>query len=265
MVHGLATNLAFWYPSATQLSRTCRVTIFDLRGHGKSSMPEINYSPLRMAMDLKELLDELKIDSCCLVGHSFGGSVVLHFACLYPERIEALILADVRLKCFQPEQKPRNWSYWDWLLPKLKTLGIQLDEDDPEGGYRLLTEVARLQVGISSGKTMVPSSLRNFLPQIGNKRTAQRWLTLVEGTTIQKDLHEPDRIGISQLQMIDNPVLSIYGEHSPNRVTGDSLKLLLPRSEFATVSNSGHFFPLSNANKFVELAQGFLTRIYHED
>lgn len=59
MVHGLAASLGFWSYTASVLAQTNRVTLFDLRGHGRSSMPQSGYTPRQMAEDLKELLDYL--------------------------------------------------------------------------------------------------------------------------------------------------------------------------------------------------------------
>ena len=42
-----------------------------------------------MATVIKDLLDQLKIDQCTLIGHSMGGYIALAFAALYPERLNA--------------------------------------------------------------------------------------------------------------------------------------------------------------------------------
>ena len=40
MIHGLATNMAFWYfPYAVPLAKRFRITLYDLRGHGRSPLP----------------------------------------------------------------------------------------------------------------------------------------------------------------------------------------------------------------------------------
>ena len=37
MVHGMATNMAFWYFNyGLPLSKRYRITLYDLRGHGRS-------------------------------------------------------------------------------------------------------------------------------------------------------------------------------------------------------------------------------------
>ena len=54
MVHGLATNLAFWYfHYAAVFARRYRVTVYDLRGHGRSEMTAGGYTPANLARDLE--------------------------------------------------------------------------------------------------------------------------------------------------------------------------------------------------------------------
>src|SRR5947208_10418973 len=95
-VHGLCGDLAFWHPTIVAgLARDYRVTRLDLRGHGYSGRPASGYTTRDLAADLADLLDHLGIARACLVGHSYGGAVALHFAALRPERTAAVVLADV--------------------------------------------------------------------------------------------------------------------------------------------------------------------------
>ena len=56
MVHGLATNMAFWYFNyGVPLSKKFRVTLYDLRGHGRSEMPDTGYTPATLGQDLGAL------------------------------------------------------------------------------------------------------------------------------------------------------------------------------------------------------------------
>lgn len=254
MVHGLATNLAFWYHLAESFGSKYRITLFDLRGHGRSSMPQSGYTPKQMAEDIKELIDALEIEEAVFLGHSFGGSVVLHFACQYPERIDRLILADIRLKLLQPQQKPQDWLNWERLQPILQEAGIKLDENETEAGYKLLTEVARSQV--REDFTM-PQSLSNLFPQ-GSKRTAQQWLKLLDTTNAWVDFVAPESITLEQLQQLNKPTLAIYGDRSPTLPTGNALKEILSDLKFELVSNAGHFFPVSQPDKLTTAVQNFL-------
>lgn len=257
MVHGLATSLAFWYHIAQSLTASHKVTLFDLRGHGRSSMPETSYTPSQMAEDLKELLDTLEIETADLVGHSFGGSVIVHFAIRYPHRVRKLVLADVRLKLLQPQQKPCDWSHWEQLRPNLEAVGIQIDAHHPEAGYQLLLEMARLQVEQPQGKLPFPKILSLLFPQGGSQHAAKRWLKLLETTTAAEDFRAPATLTTTQIKHLEKPTLGIYGEKSPTLATAKALQQILPHAHFHFIPQAGHFFPLSQPDVLVKAVQEF--------
>src|SRR5262249_45932567 len=85
MLHGISGNLAVWpLRMVPLLQQHFRVTTYDLRGHGNSSMPPSGYTTRDMAHDLGGLLDELEIEQADIVGHSFGADVAMHFTLLQP-------------------------------------------------------------------------------------------------------------------------------------------------------------------------------------
>ncbi|MBM7659608.1 pimeloyl-ACP methyl ester carboxylesterase [Bacillus mesophilus] len=85
LIHGFCGSPAYWEKIIPDLSKTHRIIVPALRGHGMSSAINDPYSIEDMATDLKNLLDELQIQEVTLLGHSLGGYVTLAFAEKYPE------------------------------------------------------------------------------------------------------------------------------------------------------------------------------------
>jgi pimeloyl-ACP methyl ester carboxylesterase len=69
-----------------------RVVAIDQRGHGLSDKPLHGYDVDRLALDLIEVLNELVVGTCSIVGWSFGGQVAFRLAALAPERVTKLVL-----------------------------------------------------------------------------------------------------------------------------------------------------------------------------
>lgn len=71
----------------------CCVTV-DLPGHGKTQIfgGDECYQMSHTAQGLIELLDELKIFRCYLLGYSMGGRLALYLTLHFPERFEKVIL-----------------------------------------------------------------------------------------------------------------------------------------------------------------------------
>ncbi len=266
LVHGLAANLGFWYFSiAPALAENFRVTMFDLRGHGRSSMPLSGYTPAELAEDLAQLLDHLQIERAHLLGHSLGGSVVAHFACLYPHRLSSLIFADTRLKLFQTSMTLSDWPQWGEYLPLLKDLGIEFSDNSGELGYHLLAKMARLHVSSpelsAQLQTILPNSLFagfTFAGK-GNYRSDKRLLKLLETTTAIDDLSQPDHIVIEQLCAITCPILAVYGAESQTMPTLKGLQSIYPHLTVNIVPKAGHFFPTTQPEALIRPVRDFLT------
>jgi non-heme chloroperoxidase len=69
-----------------------RVICVDQRGHGRSDKPLDGYDVDRLARDLVAVLDDRGIESCSLVGWSFGGQVGFRVAVIEPSRVSRLVL-----------------------------------------------------------------------------------------------------------------------------------------------------------------------------
>lgn len=104
MVHGLVLGtLASWYFTiAHRLAHHRRVVLYDQRGHGLSEPAAHGFDLPTLAADLAAVLDEAAgiAGPVDLVGHSYGGAVLLQFALDYPDRVRRLVLVEAPLPPF---------------------------------------------------------------------------------------------------------------------------------------------------------------------
>ena len=261
MIHGLAANLAFWMPAVQLLPQDRRMVIYDLRGHGRSSMPPAGYTPTNFAQDLHELVAHLGLDRFVLVAHSFGGSVALEYAQTHPECVAGLILADARIRRLQPAQSVREWPDWPRLEQKLAGLGASLTADDPEIGYRILTELARLRLRTSDGEEGLPKWVSEFFGHGGSRFSAMQWLSLIEQTTAWHDLMSLESFSVESLRHMTLPSLAVYGENSSVLATLRELQTLWPHLDTKIIPHAGHFFPLTKAKELADHMTAFLSRL----
>ena len=94
LVHGLASNARIWDAVAQRLAERFRLVAYDQRGHGLSDKPAGGYGFAQVVGDLRRLIQALNLGRPTLVGHSWGGNVVLEYAATYPEDIAGLVLVD---------------------------------------------------------------------------------------------------------------------------------------------------------------------------
>ncbi len=267
MVHGLAANLAFWRLKIVPfLAAQYRITAYDLRGHGRSAMPADGYSASNMAEDLKGVLDAGGIEKAHLVGHSFGGAVVMEFAARYPERALTLTLADATVYALQPLDQNRDWDYWHSWKNTLTGLGIEVPDKLPKVAFAMLEEIAdpRWREARQSWRRgrrrppgddfFVPFGLWN-----GAKRTAGRWIELLRTTEAWQEF-QSDGLGLDGIRRIAHPTLLMYGERSRWMRTCEALGEALEHSETIIMPKTGHFFPLLKPARFALQLRKFIDR-----
>jgi pimeloyl-ACP methyl ester carboxylesterase len=256
MVHGLATNMAFWYfHYAAVFARRYRVTVYDLRGHGRSEMSPGGYTPQNMARDLEGLLDHLGIPHAHFLVHSFGGVIALNLGCIAPQRVASLVLADTNISAARGAAA-QAWDRGAGMQRLLDEAGVRLDTRDPYFGYRLLTEVARMQVD----RRPVPRALETLVGPVlsgGGSKTAAQWLRLMEGTSAEHELMSDDGLSLEALRAMRFPILAMYGDHSQARLTGEELLRVWPHAEFRRVRDAGHFFPSSRPEEVIRACSQF--------
>jgi pimeloyl-ACP methyl ester carboxylesterase len=254
MVHGLATNMAFWYfQYAPKFAERFRVTLLDLRGHGRSQMTPSGYTPSELAADLEGLLDHLGIERAHFLAHSFGGVVTLNFARRAPERVASVVLADTHLTAAR-DRNDGQWTHGKLVQALIERYGLQLRA--PYFGQNLLTQVARLLLE----ETDIPAELEEFLGPMRGKygnKTARRWLELMDTTTAQHELMSDDGLGADTLHQFRFPALALYGERSPACPTEARFGAAWPHAQFRILGNLGHFFPASVPEQLTALCEGF--------
>jgi pimeloyl-ACP methyl ester carboxylesterase len=96
LVHGLSSNCHIWDLVAPRLADAGhRVLALDQRGHGESEQPEDGYDFASVVADLADFLAAVRASGpLVLVGHSWGASVVLHFAVEHPGSCAGLVMVD---------------------------------------------------------------------------------------------------------------------------------------------------------------------------
>jgi pimeloyl-ACP methyl ester carboxylesterase len=246
LLHGLAGSLTDWQTRVVPLLRNdFTVLTYDLRGHGYSDMPPAGYTTADMASDLGSLLDALGIGRVHIAGHSFGGTIALHFATLQPKRVIAFTLSDSRIRSLQPFQRIKDWAQWPAWKAQLQSQGLTLDEES-ELDFSILEQLLAQRPAQSRKETVA-----------ADERRKENWLKLLDSTSANTDLRSaagltPELIGEARA-----PSQAIYGELSFALPTLEALKKYLPGLQWTVVPRVGHFFPITRPDLFAGLVRAF--------
>lgn len=119
ILHGLFGSSKNWQSLSKVFSKHFDVLTLDLRNHGESFHSDVMSYPV-MVDDVHQLLSQLGVKSCHLIGHSMGGKVAMLFASKYPQLVSQLVVADIAPIAYQHN--------YDHLLDPV--MALKLDEMD---------------------------------------------------------------------------------------------------------------------------------------
>jgi 3-oxoadipate enol-lactonase len=96
LAYGIGGNTDMWDTNAAALAARHRVILWEPRGHARSDSPEdpARYSFARWALDLRDLLEHLRIRKAHVGGLSLGGGIATRFALRYPGRVRSLLVTN---------------------------------------------------------------------------------------------------------------------------------------------------------------------------
>lgn len=109
LIHGWPLNADMWeYQVPTLIENGFRVISYDRRGFGRSSQPITGYNYDTFASDLKELINQLEIQSCALVGFSMGGGEIARYLRAYGTNkiSHAILVSSVTPFLFKTSNNP---------------------------------------------------------------------------------------------------------------------------------------------------------------
>jgi len=94
-IHGFPTSSHLWADVVPLMPSGHRLVVLDLLGYGRSDRPRNRPMDVRAhAERVVELLDELRIQKACLVGHGIGGGIAQSIAVRHAHRVSHLCLID---------------------------------------------------------------------------------------------------------------------------------------------------------------------------
>ena len=93
MLHGFFGEKTCWLPLIELLQSQFRCISLDMLGFGESSKPKIRYDVAVEVAFVRQVVEQLNIESSCIIGHSFGGWVASAYSLKNLNAVSSLVLA----------------------------------------------------------------------------------------------------------------------------------------------------------------------------
>jgi len=243
MLHGFLVDSGQWDEEFAELAVDHRVLRYDLRGCGRSSMPDALFSHHD---DLARVLDASGIERTALIGCSGGAGTAFDFALAHPQRVSALALIGAGY-----------WGYYATRTPEAQAFWAAVQSGDP---------AALLETSL---RTFVDGPRR--MPEQSNAEARTRIAAMsawnfgrVDGywkhASLQRNPPIPAPERLAELRM---PVLLIVGEEDQPEVIELSERLAagLPDARLVRVPEAGHHVNLERPDVVLPLLRDFLAEV----
>lgn len=235
LVHGLLGSCANMGELARGLSRRFEVLCVDLRNHGRSFHAKDMTYPV-MAQDLAGFMDDLKLDTPGVAGHSMGGKCAMQLAMDFPEKVARLAVLDMAPRRYEPV----------WLSYIHAMLDLDLSRVDRRG------QVDRLLA------SAVPDrAFRGFLLQNLKRGSDGRFFWRSDLPAIHAAMND---IGAPVSgRPYPGPALFVRGGASDFVSDSDweGIQALFPAAAMKTIARAGHLVHLDHPDLVTELLTGF--------
>ncbi|NSC20504.1 alpha/beta hydrolase [Streptomyces albus subsp. chlorinus] len=234
-LHGHFGRGRIFEPLAEALADRYRVIAPDQRGHGRTDSAG-DFSPEAYADDAVALLDALDVPSAAVLGHSMGGAVAFVLAARAPERVRALLVADMTVLNQEPEAHPvLDCSGWPRRAPSRAALGAAIEAHGiPDAGYFLDSAVEFPDGwGLLFDTRDMMASQRAFAGDLG-----AHWRASGQPALLMRAEHS-----------------FLLSERTARRMAGER-----PHTELVTFPGCGHWLYRDDPERFARTVAGFLDR-----
>lgn len=227
MLHGLVIdNLSSWfYTVAHPLAQHADIYLVDMRGHGRTTIPDDGYTVNDNVEDVLALLDAWGIEEPVhFFGNSFGCVVALTLAHRLPEKVASLFLIEA------------HFSVPGW-------------------GEQMAGSLEMAAFGLDEG------AVRAWLDQEADRKTsrlAKRSEKLFFGTSLIQDLKNEEPIG--WLDEVTQPLYAIYGSESDILDRAREIDAKVPNSTLEIVPDSSHALLIENSGLIKARAMAWLNQ-----
>ncbi len=247
LIHGWPLSGATWEPQVGEIVASgYRCITYDRRGFGQSSRPWAAYDYSTLASDLNELIVQLKLNDCILVGFSMGGGEVVRYLTDYgADKIKkAALISSIIPLVKKKEDNPDGVPEKD-LKDILKSLA--------EDRVGFLKKFHQNFYNYGKSKDSVSEAQLDYDFSISSKASPR--------ATIEAAKAWMDTDFRKELKNVTVPVLIVHGDADaivPLETSARQAAAGIAENQFKIISGAPHGLNVSNTTELNEVLVSFL-------
>jgi serine-type D-Ala-D-Ala carboxypeptidase len=251
LLHAHTVDRRMWDEVFFKLAKQYRVIRYDLRGYGKSDMPEVGLGFLQ-ADDLNNLMDALAIKKAHFAGVSLGGMTLADFVALYPERVLTATISSGAISNF-PDRSTAPKRALKIYNDTIFTLKRQEVEKNQARGLDTLKLEWKHAMKSVSGKHF--RSIKKALFGMIDEWNGWQWMhpEIDAFIGVQAD-------SLLSKQKTHPPVLFLIGQYDSkgSKRSMQRMAVLCRESKIEMMPQAGHFTAMECPSEFVEKMEAFM-------
>lgn len=244
--HSFLWDATMWEPTIEELSANYRCIAPDLWAHGRSDIPDNSpYTIEKIAADMMNFLQALKLQNFVIIGLSLGGMWGTHLALNYPDYLAGLVLMDTYVGA--ESQASRNYY-------------LQMMADVEQAGRISPLLVEQLMPLFFSSVTIEKKP--EFLEKWKQKLLAFKGEKLSAIFSIGASIVNRNSL-LNQLNSITCPSLLLVGENDQARPPHESVEMAshLQNAQLEIIPHAGHISNLEQPEIVNAILKQFLSKV----
>lgn len=229
-LQGWGTNIELYKKLTNKIAEKHRIIALDLPGFGKTKEPDRAWNIDDYTDFILEFIKLKKLDNLILMGHSFGGRIIIKLMSRKREfKVEKIVLLD--------------------------SAGIKAKTSLKKQIKQKCFKICKKLLRTSIGEKFFPGKVEKMQRKYGSAdyRKASPIMRQVLVKTINEDLTE-------LLSNIDVPTLLVWGDQDTATPISDAhlMERLIPDSGLVILKNTGHYSFLEDFYTFSRVIDSFL-------
>jgi 3-oxoadipate enol-lactonase len=247
LLHAGYLDCQMWDEQFAPFAQESQVLRYDIRGHGRSTFPEV---PFADEQDLYTLLTTVGVQKTALLGLSLGGWIAVDFTLQHPEMVEALVLVGAPVSGLPPELTPQKQD----LSPQEQQKTARWNQALQERNLPVLVEV------VMQNATLVPSPDFPAARQRVHELLSRCSFAYFFKPELRQILNPPAYQRLADLQV---PTLLLVGDqdHLLLRRTAQVLEEKIDGARRVLLPHSHHLANMEQPELFNQMVLQFLKQV----
>lgn len=244
------------------------VIVFDQRGGGRSKeVKDSKYTLEEAYLDINNILKKHSVKKTSIMGHSWGGTLGLHYAMKFPDKVEKFIMVDSPLsyqESFKVIIRRCKEKYTAEKSPNLRYINMLEVMDTTTQDYSSYCFGNAIKAGLYQTKNPTPEAMKIYqeiMKMPDTKFISDMTQEPYTGFFTNEKYTMMDLTSMIEKLAEKNKIYGIYGAEDGlfDEAQYSKFEELMGEDNFSVVENASHSVFIDQREKFLDLVVWYMS------